>query len=250
MSRPSSWQTAENIAILKQMWLANESVVSIATTIGTTRGAIVGKARRLGLPEHANADHRLLRWSPNSKWVDRVFGLLAELAVSKQTLPSNFGLREKLGIRSQTLGQCFRQLIADRRINVERNQGAHYRKITILTGDHAGKTTETAQRAPKPAAAKPAAAAVVAPAGQEAPRPCCQWCEHEFTRARGRETYCSRSCADAARSYGPLVTKRQIEARRAHVASQPRGCATVEELLQRGGSIYTEPAPRWAGAGA
>lgn len=42
--------TDENLALLKMMWEAGDSATQIAKHMGTTKGSVLGKARRLGLP--------------------------------------------------------------------------------------------------------------------------------------------------------------------------------------------------------
>lgn len=54
---PFSW-TESNIALLRKDWLEGKSVLGIAKLLGCTRNAVIGKARREGLPQHINACRR------------------------------------------------------------------------------------------------------------------------------------------------------------------------------------------------
>lgn len=172
----------------------------------------------------------------------RLFEKLESLAELDAFLPSRAQLAGDMNCGHSTVTQAYSELAASGHIKAE--TAGPTKKVTILIGPQAGKTIRTMPR-PGAAPKHPAEAGAVA---SSAPRPCCQWCEKLFTRTKDRASYCSKTCADAARSYGPLVTRRQVEARRKHVESQPRGCPTVEAFIAAGGSIYREPAPRWAGA--
>ena len=49
MSRPSPW-TPERLAMLRAEWATDASTAEIGRRMGTSKGAVVGKAHRLGLP--------------------------------------------------------------------------------------------------------------------------------------------------------------------------------------------------------
>jgi GcrA cell cycle regulator len=49
-----SWWTEERIQELTSLWGSGVSVVDIAAQLQCSRNAIIGKADRLGLPQHAN----------------------------------------------------------------------------------------------------------------------------------------------------------------------------------------------------
>jgi hypothetical protein len=50
--RVSIWNE-ENTAVLRTLWLGGARTRYIAERLGTTRGAVIGKADRMGLPMHA-----------------------------------------------------------------------------------------------------------------------------------------------------------------------------------------------------
>jgi len=50
--------TAEAVSVLSAAWLAKEPASVIADKLGASRNAIIGKARRIGLPQHAHAYRR------------------------------------------------------------------------------------------------------------------------------------------------------------------------------------------------
>jgi GcrA cell cycle regulator len=49
MSRPSPW-TPERLAMLRTEWATDASTAEIGRRMGITKNAVIGKARRLGLP--------------------------------------------------------------------------------------------------------------------------------------------------------------------------------------------------------
>lgn len=51
----SVWDDPRNIETLTAMWKDGAPVIDIAEACGTTRNSVIGKARRLKLPEHANS---------------------------------------------------------------------------------------------------------------------------------------------------------------------------------------------------
>ena len=71
--------------------------------------------------------------------------------------------------------------------------------------------------------------------------PCCDWCEGPLPQIRQR--YCSRRCVRAHRDAGFAGNKREIAERRAALKNQvaPKGCATIDEWLARGGTITVCP---------
>ncbi|MEO9230899.1 MAG: GcrA family cell cycle regulator [Devosia sp.] len=60
----SVWDDPRNIETLTTMWTEGAPVIDIADACGTTRGSVIGKARRLKLPEHANS-HNLRAVRPD-----------------------------------------------------------------------------------------------------------------------------------------------------------------------------------------
>ena len=52
------WWVPRRIQALRIMWHQGVSTTVIADTLGTTRNAVVGKARRLGLPERKDGQPR------------------------------------------------------------------------------------------------------------------------------------------------------------------------------------------------
>ena len=72
----------------------------------------------------------------------------------------------------------------------------------------------------------------------------CAWCGKGHTRlARNRIGYtkcCNKVCDKQYAMHGHGPSRVLIDMRRAHVASQPKGCKTIEEFLAAGGVIYQE----------
>lgn len=72
----------------------------------------------------------------------------------------------------------------------------------------------------------------------------CAWCGKGHTRlSRNKVDYtlcCTKICYKLYAEHGFGPSRLLIEARRAHVASQPKGCRTVEEFIAAGGRIYQE----------
>lgn len=70
----------------------------------------------------------------------------------------------------------------------------------------------------------------------------CAWCEgpNHPDRDSHIRLCCSIKCARDWMHHGASVSRRQVEERRAHIASQPKGCATIEAWLAAGGKIYRE----------
>lgn len=54
---PFDW-TPERVALLKTLWLGGIPTGEIGRKLGTSRRSVIGKARRLGLPKHANISKR------------------------------------------------------------------------------------------------------------------------------------------------------------------------------------------------
>src|SRR5262245_27656236 len=60
--------TDERIARLKELWNGEElSVNQIARQLGVTRGSVIGKAHRLGLPSHEHMNGNLRKKAPPLK---------------------------------------------------------------------------------------------------------------------------------------------------------------------------------------
>lgn len=72
----------------------------------------------------------------------------------------------------------------------------------------------------------------------------CAWCGKGHTRVgRNKQDYtacCTKICDKKFAEHGFGASRLLIDARRAHVASQPKGCKTVEEFLAAGGTVYKE----------
>lgn len=66
----------------------------------------------------------------------------------------------------------------------------------------------------------------------------CDWCGRPLRGARLR--FCSAACRDIWVVNGGGPSLAQVEARRAHVEAQPKGCVSVAEFIAKGGVIYRE----------
>jgi hypothetical protein len=73
----------------------------------------------------------------------------------------------------------------------------------------------------------------------------CPWCERDFRTDEQQRSYCSQRCSTAHRRAGYGLNRRQLQALRSRPAG-PKGCATVEEWVSKGGVILrheTVPLP-------
>lgn len=75
-------------------------------------------------------------------------------------------------------------------------------------------------------------------------RVACAWCGKGHTRlGLNKQEYtacCTKICDRLFADHGFGPSRMLIEARRRHVALQPKGCKTVEEFLAAGGKVYRE----------
>lgn len=151
---------------------------------------------------------------------DRLFAIY-ERAARRNENPSSEQLAELIGVPSyRFLPGLYRQLQQDRRIDYAELRGRGTRRVTILVGPQAGKTV-----------------------GGDLPtehQPLhCKWCGKAM-----HKTYDGNTCS--AKHHRLWVSsgynsQEIVEQRATHVARQPKGCATVEEFLAAGGTIYREP---------
>lgn len=180
--------------------------------------------------------------------MDRMFPVLVQLAVDGLPLPDSGALGRLAGMRPSTALLTIHQLAHAGRIRIERAEAKHKRVILICEGEHAGKRTATSEQAMRSLMAQ-ARGAVDEPhqrrrgsAGQP-----CLWCEKPLPlKATAWASYCSNNCAKTHGRHGFGANRRLIEQRVAHIAQQPKGCATVDEFIAAGGSVYTEPLVRHA----
>lgn len=63
MTRDYRW-TQDRDGIVARMWMAGRIPADIGEVIGATRSMVVGRAKRLGLPEHVNSNALRPRAAP------------------------------------------------------------------------------------------------------------------------------------------------------------------------------------------
>lgn len=162
--------------------------------------------------------------------------LLESMAQRGEIFRSGDDLARKLALTNQQLHNLMGVLRKSGAITGGTTEG-----ITLRTGRHAGTTIYRNRNIGRPSRAKPPGPR--RPPQPAPPAPLCAWCEDPHQRQNHGGDYgytCSRECNKAWQTY--RITRRQYEARRAHLAQQPKGCATIAEFLAAGGVIYREGA--------
>jgi hypothetical protein len=186
--------------------------------------------------------------------IDRLFDILVSVAVKGDPAPSNQTIAEmlSLSVSSGHVADYFCALKREGRIGVVSRSNA--RTITILVGPHAGaKTAESVTRSALHGERNFVEHRPVKQTEENftsrkenfaLSAAVCQWCEAPLLHNRDQSSCCSRRHFRLWASHGYTVTEKQAEARKAHLAQQPRGCASVEDFIRAGGQIYVEPGPR------
>ena len=156
---------------------------------------------------------------------ERAYALLDRLASAGATAPPSMDeLGARIGSSRGAFLNLLTKLVAAGKLQILGPRRA--RSYRLMVGPYAGHVLE--------------------PSGGTSDAGCsqrlCPWCECVITK-RGMDgeinSYCS---ADHARHYAQhRASKRVIDARRAHLARQPKGCMTLDEFFASGGAIYHEP---------
>lgn len=177
---------------------------------------------------------------------DRLFNTIVQMALAGE-IASNDALTAKAGMSVSQLDDYLIILKSERRIYISR-EGKN-RTIKILTGEHAGKATANAPRArhlekrnERRRAETAARKAAEAKAAAALPDIHCGWCGANIGKAKDGKSYCSTKCMQQHHKHG-FRSKAAVEALQNREPG-PKGCASVDEWLERGGTIYRiEPAP-------
>jgi hypothetical protein len=119
--------TADMDRELTRLWNAGQPSSVIAESLRVSRGAIMGRASRLGLdrsvggtPQQEGAAER----------AEKVFAILKHAAARGERCPHNALLAERFGCGTSTIDGALKLLQAEGKILVQR--GTYHRVVTIL----------------------------------------------------------------------------------------------------------------------
>lgn len=182
----------------------------------------------------------------------RLFEVLVDSALKGERCPPLTILDEEHKISRNTCERSFAALVGAGLISVEWLNGK-FRQISILMGPYRGAKTAgfrrldpNAQMVIRPRrgmvdhrAVKPTFRPEDLVAKSD---PLCEWCGEPFKHNPScTAACCSDHCSHELKLHA-YASKAKVEARRARLAEpKPKGCATIEEWLAAGGTVYREP---------
>lgn len=190
---------------------------------------------------------------PDTAPMYRLFAAISEFAAQGLPLPDEGAIAQSTGLNRSGISSNYNRLRKAGFIRMERGQAQKDIVVVILQGEHAGKKT-----APRPVIVKPKKEAkpqkprtilrpyVPGPPPAEGEK-VCKWCEGPVGKkphSKNVTDCCSVRCAMEWAAVLWSGSRRQIHERMAHIEHQPKGCATVEEFLARGGQVYREDGGR------